>query len=191
MSNNRADVLRAARGILTEHSLADLSMRRLASEVGVRPNALYWHFPNKQSLLAALADDILGDIGPTDPDQSWDGRLAAIAVGMRAALLAVPDSAEVVSSAWASGLATRTVADDLTDVAISGGLTARDARGVATAICQLIIGLTIEEQTRAQMERLGVIGPSGRDFAAEFDDALGVLLDGARQRAHVDDARCS
>lgn len=191
MSNNRADVLRAARGILTEHSLADLSMRRLASEVGVRPNALYWHFPNKQSLLAALADDILGDIGPTDPDQSWDGRLAAIAVGMRAALLAVPDSAEVVSSAWASGLATRTVADDLTDVAISGGLTARDARGVATAICQLIIGLTIEEQTRAQMERLGVIGPSGRDFAAEFDDALGVLLDGARQRAHVDEARCS
>ncbi|UEA58725.1 TetR family transcriptional regulator [Gordonia otitidis] len=191
MSNNRADVLRAARGILTEHSLADLSMRRLASEVGVRPNALYWHFPNKQSLLAALADDILGDIGPTDSDQSWDGRLGAIAVGMRAALLAVPDSAEVVSSAWASGLATRTVADDLTDVAISGGLTARDARGVATAICQLIIGLTIEEQTRAQMERLGVIGPSGRDFAAEFDDALGVLLDGARQRAHVDDARCS
>lgn len=191
MSNNRADVLRAARGILTEHSLADLSMRRLASEVGVRPNALYWHFPNKQSLLAALADDILGDIGPTDSDQSWDGRLGAIAVGMRAALLAVPDSAEVVSSAWASGLGTRTVADDLTDVAISGGLTARDARGVATAICQLIIGLTIEEQTRAQMERLGVIGPSGRDFAAEFDDALGVLLDGARQRAHVDDARCS
>ena len=191
MSNNRADVLRAARGILTEHSLADLSMRRLASEVGVRPNALYWHFPNKQSLLAALADDILGDIGPTDSAQSWDGRLGAIAVGMRAALLAVPDSAEVVSSAWASGLATRTVADDLTDVAISGGLTARDARGVATAICQLIIGLTIEEQTRAQMERLGVIGPSGRDFAAEFDDALGVLLDGARQRAHVDDARCS
>ena len=191
MSNNRADVLRAARGILTEHSLADLSMRRLASEVGVRPNALYWHFPNKQSLLAALADDILGDIGPTDPDQSWDGRLGAIAVGMRAALLAVPDSAEVVSSAWASGLATRTVADDLTDVAISGGLTARDACGVATAICQLIIGLTIDEQTRAQMERLGVIGPSGRDFAAEFDDALGVLLDGARQRAHVDDARCS
>ncbi|GAB34252.1 TetR family transcriptional regulator [Gordonia otitidis] len=191
MSNNRADVLRAARGILTEHSLADLSMRRLASEVGVRPNALYWHFPNKQSLLAALADDILGDIGPTDPDQSWDGRLGAIAVGMRAALLAVPDSAEVVSSAWASGLGTRTVADDLTDVAISGGLTARDACGVATAICQLIIGLTIEEQTRAQMERLGVIGPSGRDFAAEFDDALGVLLDGARQRAHVDDARCS
>ena len=185
MSNNRADVLRAARGILTEHSLADLSMRRLASEVGVRPNALYWHFPNKQSLLAALADDILGDIGPTDSDQSWDGRLGAIAVGMRAALLAVPDSAEVVSSAWASGLATRTVADDLTDVAISGGLTARDACGVATAICQLIIGLTIEEQTRAQMERLGVIGPSGRDFAAEFDDALGVLLDGARHRARA------
>lgn len=187
MSNNRADILRAARGILTDHSLADLSMRRLASEVGVRPNALYWHFPNKQSLLAALADDILGDIDASDPDRPWDARLADIAVGMRAALLAVPDSAEVVSSAWASGLATRAVADDLTDVASSAGLTSCDAQGVATAICQLIIGLTIEEQTRAQMERLGVTGPSGRDFAAEFDDALGVLVDGARQRARTPD----
>jgi len=185
VSNNRADVLRAARGILTDYSLADLSMRRLATEVGVRPNALYWHFPNKQSLLAALADDILGDIDPSNPDQPWDARLADIAIGMRTALLSVPDSAEVVSSAWASGLATRTVSDDLTDVALSGGLTPRDAHGVATAICQLIIGLTIEEQTRAQMERLGVTGPSGRDFAAEFDDALGVLLDGARHRARA------
>ena len=62
MSNSRADVLRAARDILIDHSLADLSMRRLATEVGVRPNALYWHFPNKQTLLAALAA----------PAESWE-----------------------------------------------------------------------------------------------------------------------
>ncbi|MFT4044887.1 MAG: TetR family transcriptional regulator [Gordonia sp. (in: high G+C Gram-positive bacteria)] len=183
MSNTRADVLRAAREILCQHSLADLSMRRLATEVGVRPNALYWHFPNKQTLLAALADDILGDIDSPPDHASWDARLAATAVAMRAALLAVPDSAEVVSSAWASGLATRAVADDMSRCAHTAGLSVRDAHAVATAICQLIVGLTIEEQTRAQMERLGVIGPSGRDFATEFADALDVLIAGARSKA--------
>ncbi|MFT3662069.1 MAG: TetR family transcriptional regulator [Gordonia sp. (in: high G+C Gram-positive bacteria)] len=185
MGNTRADILHAARAILSDHSLADLTMRRLATEVGVRPNALYWHFPNKQSMLAALADDLLADVD-TAADLSWDDGLRATAVGMRAALLAVPDSAEVVSSAWASGLAENDLAGRLSARALDGGLSPAAARGVATGICQLTIGLTIEEQTRSQMERLGVIGPSGRDFEAEFTEALEVILDGARaaRRAH-------
>ena len=183
MSNTRADILAAARGILMQHSLADLSMRRLATEVGVRPNALYWHFPNKQTLLAALSDDILSGVTAPPDDISTRDALRYLAGGMRDSLLAVPDSAEIVSSSWASGLASRTVVDQVGRVARAGGLTERDAAGTATAICQLVIGLTIEEQTRAQMERLGVLGPSGRDFATEFDDALSVILDGAHARS--------
>ncbi|AZG43746.1 TetR family transcriptional regulator [Gordonia insulae] len=183
MSNSRADVLRAARDILTDHSLADLSMRRLATDLGVRPNALYWHFPNKQTLLAALSDDILGEVAAPPPTLSWDERLAFLATGMRAALLGVPDSAEVVSSSWASGLSPKSIAIELADTARDGGLSVRDAQAVATAVCQLVIGLTIEEQTRAQMERLQVIGPSGRDFTTEFTDGLSVILDGARMRS--------
>nr|WP_238403672.1 TetR family transcriptional regulator [Gordonia desulfuricans] len=188
VSNSRADILAAARGVLTRHSLADLTMRRLAAEVRVRPNALYWHFPNKQTLLAALADDILASVPGPDPALPWDRQLADLATGIRAALLAVPDSAEVVSSSWASGLSDKAVADVITAVAVAGGLTDRDAQAITTAICQLVIGLTIEEQTRAQMERLGVIGPSGRDFGAEFADGLDVILDGARHRAAAIDA---
>ncbi|MBD0860129.1 TetR family transcriptional regulator [Gordonia sp. zg691] len=182
MSNSRTDVLRAARDILREHSLADLSMRRLATELGVRPNALYWHFPNKQTLLAALADDILSTVAIPGTDLSWDERLSLLATGMRAALLEVPDSAEVVSSSWASGLSTKAITADIIAAGHAGGLTLRDAEAVSTALCQLVIGLTIEEQTRAQMERLGVTGPSGRDFGGEFGDGLSIILDGARTR---------
>ena len=183
VSNTRGDILTAARDILAEHSLADLSMRRLATELGVRPNALYWHFTDKQTLLAALADDILGGIPPAPESLPWDERLAWLATGMRAALLAVPDSAEVVSSSWASGLSATHIADEIAAAALQAGLRERDARGVSTALCQLVLGLTIEEQTRAQMERLSVTGPSGRDFTVEFTDALEVIIDGARTRA--------
>ena len=183
VSNSRTDVLRAARDILREHSLADLSMRRLATELGVRPNALYWHFPNKQTLLAALADDILGAVTIPATDLAWDERLHLLATGMRAALLEVPDSADVVSSSWASGLSTKAIAADIVAAGHAGGLSLRDAEAVSVAICQLVIGLTIEEQTRAQMERLGVIEPSGRDFTGEFVDGLTIILDGARTRA--------
>lgn len=192
VSNSRSDVLATARAILAEHSLADLTMRRLATELGVNPNALYWHFPNKQTMLAALADDILervstpddgGPAGTAAAAARWDDELRALARATRAALLAVPDSAEVVSSSWASGLSQNVIATRFAEIALTGGLPERAARGTATALCQLIIGLTIEEQTRAQMERLGVIGPVGRDFAGEFADALDILVDGARASA--------
>lgn len=130
-------------------------------------------------MLAALADDLLSEV-PVRADLPWDGALAAMARDMRLALLAVPDSAEVVSSAWASGLAGNDLATRFAAIAKTGGLSPRAAGGVATALCQLTIGLTIEEQTRAQMERLGVTGPSGRDYAAEFSAALDVIVRGAQ-----------
>ncbi|MCF8570739.1 TetR family transcriptional regulator [Gordonia sp. HY002] len=182
MSNSRTDVLAAARAILAEHSLADLTMRRLATDLGVRPNALYWHFPNKQTMLAALADDILDAVEPPT-EGSAPERIRSTAVTMRAALLAVPDSAEIVSSAWASGLSHRSTVQTIVTVARDGGLDEQTAAGVATAVCQLTIGLTIEEQTRTQMERLGVTGPSGRDFDSEFAGGLDVIVAGARARA--------
>lgn len=179
VSTTRGDILHAARGILSEHSLADLTMRRLATEVGVRPNALYWHFADKQTMLAALADDLLAGVHD-DSALDWDAALSTMAENLRTVLLAVPDSAEVVSSAWASGLATDDLAGRLAARAAGGGLSETAARGVATALCQLTVGLTIEEQTRAQMERLGATGPSGRDFGDEFHQALDVILAGAR-----------
>ena len=179
MSNSRADVLAAARAILAEHSLADLTMRRLATDLGVRPNALYWHFPNKQTMLAALADDLLATVA-APPEGPLHQRIARLAADMRAALLAVPDSAEIVSSAWASGLSTRSTVDVMAAVARDAGVSPSTASGIATATCQLVIGLTIEEQTRAQMERLGVIEPSGRDFDREFADGLAVIVAGIR-----------
>ncbi len=181
MAITRTDVLAAAREVLRRHSLADLSMRRLATELGVSPNALYWHYPDKQTLLAALGDDILADVTAPADDLEWDERLESVARAMRASLCAVPDSAEVVSSGWSSGLSTMAVLDHLTDAARDGGLSASARRGLVTAIAQLVIGLTIEQQTRQQMERLGVTGPGDRDYDAEFADALAIVLAGARQ----------
>ncbi|SIS20298.1 TetR family transcriptional regulator [Williamsia sterculiae] len=183
MPNSRDDVLDAARAILDRYSLADLSMRRLAGELGVRPNALYWHFPNKQSLLAALADRILDDVVSPPATDPWDTQVIALVSEMRRVLLAVTDSAELVSASWASGLSAMTVAGEITTAVSRGGLGVRDARAVTTAACQLVIGLTFEQQTRAQMERLGVSGPSGRDFDEEFADGLAVVVDGARERS--------
>ena len=59
MGHHREDVVGRALAVLDDHGLADLTMRRLGSELGVQPSALYHHFANKQALLAAVADEIL------------------------------------------------------------------------------------------------------------------------------------
>lgn len=56
----REQILAAAMELLDQRGLPDLTMRKLAAELGIRPSALYWHFPDKQTLLARLADRIIG-----------------------------------------------------------------------------------------------------------------------------------
>ncbi|MFC6344543.1 TetR family transcriptional regulator, partial [Nocardioides hankookensis] len=59
MRYHREDVVDRALVVLDTYGLADLTMRRLGTELGVQPSALYHHFPNKQRLLAAVAYEVL------------------------------------------------------------------------------------------------------------------------------------
>ena len=58
MALSRAAITGAGLEILDIYGLGDLSMRRVADTLGVQAGALYYHVPNKQSLLAALADEV-------------------------------------------------------------------------------------------------------------------------------------
>src|ERR1700688_4158094 len=51
----RQGVVRTALRILDEVGLDGLTVRKLASELGVQAPALYWHFKNKQALLDEMA----------------------------------------------------------------------------------------------------------------------------------------
>lgn len=75
----REQILATAMELLDQRGLPDLTMRKLAAELGIRPSALYWHFPDKQTLLARLADRIVGSApqppasGPGADDRSGGG----------------------------------------------------------------------------------------------------------------------
>jgi TetR/AcrR family tetracycline transcriptional repressor len=60
-----AAVLGAARAILVERGLAELTMRAVADALGVAPNALYSHVASKRALVDALHDDVLAEV--TEP----------------------------------------------------------------------------------------------------------------------------
>ena len=66
----RAAVIAAGLERLSEGDSAELGLRALAREVGVSATALYRHFPDKEALLDALADEGLRRLGARQA-QAW------------------------------------------------------------------------------------------------------------------------
>jgi len=158
------DVARAALRLLDDHGLPDLTMRRLATALEVQPSALYWHFPNKQSLLAELSDRIVGRI----VDRAASGSAVDLLVeahALRNALLAYRDGAEVVSSTLALGLGSSLAHDRLASAVSATGADAETARRVATTVLHYVLGFAWHEQQRLHYDSVGVrvggVGTSG------------------------------
>lgn len=97
---NHDEVIDAAVEVLRAHGLADLTMRRLARELGVQPGALYWHVANKQTLLMQVADRVLAGV-PLTRSGSALRDLRRVATAIRAAVLPIPDGADVVALSYA------------------------------------------------------------------------------------------
>ena len=160
---NRADVVRRAVAILDAYGLADLSMRRLAGELGVQPSALYWHVANKQTLLAAVADELLRELRCPALTGDWRRDAAAASHALRSTLLSHRDGAEVVATAHALGLG---------DVDPSAGLrdALREHDDAADVLLVYVLGYVQSEQLRGDAVRLGVAEPgTDEGFSAGVD----------------------
>lgn len=180
MARSRSDVVAVALRVLDAHGLADLSMRRLAGELGVQPSALYHHVRSKQELLGLVADEALRRTARPVPDGPWDDRVAAVAAHLRDSMLAYRDGAELVSTVVAFRLGAAGPLDDLTE-ALSEALPADLVPTAARTVLHFVLGHTLEEQTHLQAGSAGAIDtdPPPSDFAA----GLALVVDGLRVRA--------
>lgn len=200
--HSREDVTDAALAILDEHGLADLTMRRLASTLDVQASALYWHFENKQALLATLADRIVAvrdggagnSTGSTGSAGSaanpgaathrasdslgddWAALTRAEARSLRDGLLAYRDGAEVVASTLALGLGARAPQERLAAAIAAGGFDPETSAAAAAVLLHFVLGHVSHEQQRMQADSLGVVArPASGDAGDSPEEPFGVL----------------
>lgn len=195
MPLTRSQVVTAGVEILDAYGLADLSMRRLADRLGVKAGALYWHVANKQTLLAAISDEILAvPGGPCDQPGSGLGLGEGVrrwAHAMRRVLLDHHDGAELVASTIAVGLGEVDPTARLLDFLVDQPMSRRRATAVCRAVTHLVLGHTMDEQTRHQLHDLAVV--AAVDPAADVEDfevAVDLLvagLEAQRCRTGCDD----
>jgi TetR/AcrR family transcriptional regulator, tetracycline repressor protein len=74
-----------------------LTIRKLATALGVTPMALYWHFRSKDELLAGLVERVWSEIDvDVDPAAEWTDQLRALLESLLAVLRAHPAASKLL-----------------------------------------------------------------------------------------------
>jgi AcrR family transcriptional regulator len=141
--------------LIGDAGLPDFTMRRLAAALDVQASAIYWHFPNKQTLLAELADRIIGH-RPSDSTQAgWDQQLRDESFALREALLEYRDGAEIVASSMALGLGSDLGMVRLSEALAGSAFPQETANRAAQTMLHFVLGYVSLEQQRLLYDRLG------------------------------------
>jgi TetR/AcrR family tetracycline transcriptional repressor len=100
-----AERTRLSKQVVVERGLAladaegldALTIRRLATELGVTPMALYWHFRNKEELLAALGDQVWRELDTDiDPAAPWYAQMRSLLESLLHVLRSHPAASQVI-----------------------------------------------------------------------------------------------
>jgi TetR/AcrR family transcriptional regulator, tetracycline repressor protein len=100
-----AERTRLTKQVVVERALAlgdaegmeAITIRRLATELGVTPMALYWHFRNKEELLAGLGDQIWRELDTdVDTEAPWHLQMRALLESLVHVLRSHPCASQLI-----------------------------------------------------------------------------------------------
>jgi AcrR family transcriptional regulator len=147
----RREIVRAALDLLEEHGFERLSLRRLATHLGMHAPGLYWYIESKQELINLMAksilDEGLGSVTPLADGQTWQQWLVELACVTRRALLAHRDGARVVAGAYVvrSGSITPIIERSL-EILEAAGFDRFFALGATMTVFRYATGIALDEQ---------------------------------------------
>jgi len=208
----KAAIVQAALDLLDEAGMDGLTVRALASRLGVQAPALYWHVRNKQALLDEMATQIwrqIGDVMAALPaGLPWREVMTTYAATVRRELLGRRDGAKAFSGTTLTDPDVIRRQEVTFRSLVDQGFTLPDATRSLVLLHDFTIGFCIEEQARDQVtasgndiytspaRRADLIGRDVAPLAAEagqvifgdadtrFADLTGLILDTvARARA--------
>jgi TetR/AcrR family transcriptional regulator, tetracycline repressor protein len=207
----KAAIVQAALDLLDEAGMDGLTVRALASRLGVQAPALYWHVRNKQALLDEMATRIwrqVGDVMSGLPaGLPWREVMATYAATVRRELLGHRDGAKAFSGTTLTDPDVVRRQEVTFGSLVRQGFTLPDAVGGLLLLHNFTIGFCIEEQAVIQAlasgderyslaRRAELIGPDTAPLAVEagqvifgdpdarFAELVGLLLETiARMRA--------
>ena len=177
----RDEVLDVAAGLVKQHGPQALTMRKLAAELGTAVTSIYWHVGNRESLLEALVERTVADLGEIRPRGTTpQERVVSVARALRRQLREHP---HLVAMVHERGLTERMflpAQQALVHEVHAAGLRGAPAAEAVRAVQFQVVGHVLVERNR---ERSPVQRPGEEELwtekaadAAEDDRALARAL---------------
>jgi TetR/AcrR family tetracycline transcriptional repressor len=137
------EILDAALSLLDRGGPDAASLRGIAAQVGVAPNAVYTYFPDKAAVIKALVERLLGEVDHAafaDRERPWRDRVEALALDLRARLSAHPGAVSLMIGGPMDGPHARALNERLLQVLIDAGLDPTDAARAAYLLMVYVFG---------------------------------------------------
>ena len=143
----RAAVVDCALALADASGLDALTIRKLATELGVTPMALYWHFRGKDELLEGLAERVWSeiDIAAVDRTAPWADQLRGLLVSLLTVLRAHPAAAQLLAQSDKNSAAALNAIEVTLELLRTAGFSPQDASAIARAALWTGIMLVMSE----------------------------------------------
>ncbi|GGP62326.1 TetR/AcrR family transcriptional regulator [Saccharothrix coeruleofusca] len=167
-------IVEAALEVVRAEGLDALSMRRVATHLGVGTASLYTYVPGKAELVALMVDALVGgDVLPHERPGDWRAKLEQWARSDWAEFRAHPWALSLAAATPAPGPNTLRWLDSALLVLDGTGLTEPEKVAVVESVDAYVRGLA----------RLHLEGEQGAEQVRERDEELGRLVDFSRYPA--------
>jgi AcrR family transcriptional regulator len=151
----RDSVVAEALAIISADGAAALSMRALATRLGVVPAALYHHVRSKDQLHDLILDAVLAEVDcQADPDLPWNGQVTALARRLRAVLEGHPGIAALLKTRDPLSPHSLAVAEAFLAPLHRAGLPGRQAGLAFRLVYDYTVGFALSDPTSPGEQRL-------------------------------------
>ena len=144
----RDSVLASAMSVADREGLPALTMRRLASELGVEAMSLYYHLPGKAGLLDGLVEAVVGEVAARvaalEQDGDWREQLRVRCLTAREVMIEHPWAPGLVASRPTIPPALYPYFEGVLATMVEGGLSYRLAHRGLHALGSMVLGFTQE-----------------------------------------------
>lgn len=190
------EIAETALAIIDAEGLEALTMRRLADAIGVRPMTLYRYLPDKEAILAVVADRLWEPLLEIAEGESWRERVRAAWLGLHELMQQHPHATPMIARAGTYSANAATATARMLDILRQAGFPPALAAEVMHALGATVVGFAFAglwlretREGRRPAARAGEIEPLPEDLQRyasqvgssrpeEFESALDLLLDG-------------
>lgn len=141
-------IVAAALEVLDSDGLDRLSLRAVASRLGVRVNAVAWHVKDKAGLLSAVADAMMADCLPARLPEDPQERVRKLLESLRTALRSHRDGARLEREGFSLARPHQLAFAEAVNAALlATGRSPKETAWTGWTLVYFVLGLVREEQT--------------------------------------------